>query len=90
MNQHSSNRVIIYVKMLNMIYLFLSKDAGPCTETVTEQMFDIYLFSLLFHIYCECIRFVSTPRSKIEQIGCASVWRVIIFGRLQITMALRM
>lgn len=60
------------------------------------QMFDIYLSSLLYHIYSgrvtpsDGVRSVSTPPSEIEQIVRASVWRVIIFARLQITMVLCM
>lgn len=72
---------VIYVKTPNRISFFQGR--GSMRSLGIGQMFDIYLSS---HIYCELdtpsgsVRFVITPCSEIEQIVCASVWRVIIFG----------
>lgn len=87
MNQHGSNEIIIYIKMPNRIFFFPQGQRSMC-PLVTGQMFDIYLPRLLYHIYCDCTApsdgFVSTPCSEIEQIVCASVWRVIIFCQITV------
>lgn len=67
MDQHSREKIIIYSKV---------GEKSPRTEAtcllVIGQMFDIYLSSLLWHIYRQGTlhhpAFVSTARSEIEQI----------------------
>lgn len=87
MNQHGSNEIIIYIKMPNRIFFF-PKDKGPCARSSLDRCLIYISPRLLYHIYCDCTApsdgFVSTPWSEIEQIVCASVWRVIIFCQITV------